>query len=77
MNKIEIKVGDYVFASKYSDGSPKDPWFVSVVTYIEKENGRVIYKVDGSSRLWNHAKKISKNKGEKILKEYPIKEIYG
>lgn len=62
-----IKVGDYVFASEYSDGSPNDPWEVGYVKEI-KEGGYV--KVN-SDRGYKHSKKITSIMGKLIVENFP------
>lgn len=39
------KVGDYVLATKWSDGDPKDPWAIGVVSYVggKAEKGTLRY----------------------------------
>jgi len=74
MKNKEIIVGDYVFASRWPDGDPNDPWYVGFVDEInEKEGFSTLYKVGG--RNYRYCRKISKKQGEKILEKYPKLEL--
>lgn len=65
----EIKLGDYVHASKYSDRDPNDPWRIGFVVRIIDER-YIIGEFDGSftdHREYRHAKKITPDEGEAWL----------
>jgi len=76
MNK-SIDIGTYVFVSKYIDHDPNDPWYVGNVTAIMADGNthERLYQVDNQVRWWRHVKRISCKQGEKILREYPKREI--
>lgn len=61
-----ITIGDYVFASKWGDADPADPWCVGHVTYISEEAVRI----NGGSRFYRKAIKITPEQGESIVKHY-------
>ena len=67
------KLGDYVLASKYSDGDVNDPWFIGFVggkcrfnpdkyTLVDND-GNFLYREGGFRR----AKKITPEIGKKLL----------
>lgn len=61
----KLKKGDYVLATKWSDGSPFDQWCIGVYdgcNYIKDANGGQ-YRIFGFKRC----EKISKQRGEFIL----------
>jgi hypothetical protein len=69
--------GDYVLATKYSDGDPHDPWCIGFYDCFERERHFVV-DLDGRTfraRGFRRAKKISKERGDWILsqKEYDLK----
>lgn len=66
----DLTVGDYVFASRWSDCDPCDPWAVGVVHDI----GRNCVILDSSARAWPHAMRISDEQGRRICELYPIME---
>ena len=72
--KRQIKINDYVFASKFSDEDPNDPWFVGFVDAILEEHDSKKYKVGG--RFYKNCRKISAKEGKRILTEFPKLEIH-
>jgi hypothetical protein len=66
-----LKIGDYVFVSRWSDGDPNDPWYVSTLKEIIIDSRGTYFKVDGSEMWWKHIKTITKEEGEEILRTYP------
>ena len=71
-----INIGDYVFASRWFDGTPNDPWYVGFVKgKIDNGKNGIEYMVDGSIRWWKYCRKITKEEGDKIMSEYPKQEI--
>jgi len=73
----KINIGNYVFASRWSDEDPNDPWYVGRVTAIMADGDLHVrrYQVEHQSRWWPHVRRISSKEGEKILSEYPKLEI--
>ena len=68
-----VSIGDYVFASKFSDGDPNDPWVVDFVTEIIVDSDGIAISVGNSNRKYRHFAKITKEQGDYILhsfKEY-------
>lgn len=67
-----IKPGDYVFACHWGDALAGDPWYVGFVQcVIHYSIGyRVRIKGDQTNRDWRRAKKITKEQGEYILKNF-------
>ena len=67
----DLKVGEYVFASRWSDCDPGDPWNVGHVSEIG--NGFIVCG-DASTRRWPKAMRITKEQGARICAEFPILE---
>jgi len=63
---MSIQVGDYVLATRWSDGDPKDPFAVGFVVSVEEEGFVVSYGYN-YSRMFRKVKKISANRGRFIL----------
>jgi|WetSurMetagenome_2_1015567.scaffolds.fasta_scaffold547108_2 hypothetical protein len=70
-----FNIGDYVFVSRWSDGDPNDPWYVSTLKEIIIDQRGTYFKVDGSERWWRHIKYITKEEGEEILQTYQKLEV--
>lgn len=60
----DLKVGDYVFASHWSDCDPNDPWHVGQVTEVGTD---FVVVGDVSQRWWRRATRISPEKGKEII----------
>lgn len=79
-----IGIGDYVFASRYSDCDPNDPWAIGLITSIIKDtNGRVyatISDLDGilipkiGNRMFRNIIPISCELGERLCEAMPYLE---
>jgi len=69
----DIKPGEYVFASRYSDADPGDPWCVGYVTDVRVKAGYLIIG-EYSTRGWRHARRITAEQGQRILERYPAME---
>jgi hypothetical protein len=73
VNMDDIKIGDYVLATKYSDGDPQDHWCVGFLGGILKYESGDRFDIvdnDGNSFRGNgfrRIKKISAKRGEWIL----------
>lgn len=63
-----LSVGDYVFASRWSDCDPGDPWCVGHITFL---GDAFVVVGDVSQRRFPHAMKISLDQGERIIETYP------
>lgn len=63
----DIAVGDYIFASRWSDCSPNDPWAVGHV--VEVSAGRVRFEAGG--RGYQYAMRITPEQGERIVRIMP------
>ncbi len=69
---IKIKKGDYVLATKYRDGDPRDRWCIGFYNgYLQNSMGRHEL-VDGNGEIFRcngfrKVKKISHRRGEFIL----------
>lgn len=63
-----MKIGEYVLATRWSDGSPHDPWAVGFLTSIDL--GRYYVQADGvsPSRGFRRCQRISREEGEWILR---------
>ncbi len=66
-----FKKGDYVFASRWSDADPDDPWIVGYVATVTCESISVKTDVKVSNRRWRNAIKISPEVGKAIIDNYP------
>lgn len=76
----DLKVGDYVFASRWGDCDPGDPWYVGHVAEIHlSPPGHAVpypgYVVLAESpRRWPHAMRITPEQGARIVAELPSME---
>lgn len=68
-----MKIDDYVFASRWSDEDPNDPWCVGFLEEFGEDNRGKWYKIDG--KTFRHCRKITAEEGEKICIEYPKLQI--
>lgn len=64
----DLEVGDYVFASRWTDCDPGDPWHIGYVSEVGS-NYVVIGAV--SCRRWPNAMRITEDQGDRIAKEFP------
>jgi hypothetical protein len=67
---FDVVAGDYVFASRWGDCDPGDPWAVGYVEEVGTENVRLT----NSPRFWPCAMKITHEQGTRICAEYPAME---
>ena len=67
----DLKIGDYVFASRWSDCDPGDPWHVGHVSEI---GPNYVVCGDVSIRHWRKAMKITAEQGARICAEFPALE---
>lgn len=74
----DLKPGDYVFASRWSDCDPGDPWevgFVSEVGVYPESMTKAGYVVlQGGSRRWGRAMRITPEQGLRICEQFPSME---
>lgn len=74
----DIAIGDYVFACRWHDADPGDPWVIGHVSEINDSAEDVGYvKVGDCSqpfRCWPRAVKITQKQAERILMMYPVLE---
>ena len=70
-----FKVGQYVFACKYGDADPHDPWRVDFIhsIVIDRKGACLCFQSDGV-RAFNYAKAITREEGNKILTTYTSQE---
>ena len=75
----DLAVGDYVFASDWSDCDWNDPWAIGFVAsllpygvVIGNEDGGLIDRV--GIKYWKFAKRISVEQGRQIIEHYPEME---
>lgn len=66
-----LKVGDYVFASRWGDCDPGDPWHVGHVTEIGED---FVVVGDVSQRCWANAMIITPEQGKSIVERFPDME---
>lgn len=73
----DLKVGDYVFASRWGDCDPGDPWHVGHVAEIHLSAPEHAVPYPGyvvlaeSPRRWPHAMRITQEQGARIVAELP------
>lgn len=71
----DIKPGDYVFASRYSDGCPGDPWCVGYVTEVFANETPTYLRIGAyGTRGWRYAMRITEEQGVRIIAQYPAME---
>jgi len=75
--KKPLQINDYVLVSRWADADPNDPWAVGFLDCIKKIGTKDYYSIEGNNRLFQHCKRITKKRGEKILLEYPMKSLFG
>jgi hypothetical protein len=63
-----LRVGCYVFVSRWSDSSPYDPWAVGVVDSIILTSSGNYIKIDGYARHWQNFRIIEGTDGIEIIK---------
>lgn len=65
----DIKVGDYVFATKYSDADPNDRWIISFVKEALPNEGDDLYVrfIETGLMRFKYAQKITLSEGKYIL----------
>jgi hypothetical protein len=71
-----LAIGDYVVATKYQFGNPKEHWCVGFIKEFERDR---IHIVDGEGNLFRHngfrrAKKISPERGKYLIENKNIIE---
>jgi hypothetical protein len=68
----DLSVGDYVFASRWSDCDPGDPW---VVGHVSEIGAGFVVVGEVTQRRWTKAMRISEEQGRRIIEQYPIMEV--
>lgn len=64
----DLAVGDYVFASRWSDCDHSDPW---VVGHVSEIGPNFVVVGDASQRRFPHAMRITAEQGRRIIEQYP------
>lgn len=75
-----IKVGDYVLATKYSDGDIRDQYAVGLVSEILDDRYVVVVDGNGTSLCaggFRYAKRITKEECDLLLTALPLFELFG
>jgi hypothetical protein len=67
---FDVAVGDYVFASRWRDCDPGDPWHVGHVAEV----GPAAVRLHESPRWFPCAMKITPEQGRRICEQYPAME---
>lgn len=67
----DLAIGDYVFASRWSDCCPGDPWHVG---YVSEVGPGYVVVGEVSQRRWGNAMRITEEQGRRIAAEYPAME---
>lgn len=66
-----FSVGDYVFACRFSDAGPDDPWRVGIVEKVVKTDyGYFSLVLRNDAHRYRYARKLRREEGEKILYDY-------
>ena len=63
-----LRIGDYVFASKWSNADPRDPWAVGHVTAITETH--ITVSCENGKRDYRWYRVITDFQGERILRDY-------
>lgn len=65
---VTLKVGDYVFASKFLDASPFDRWRIDIIERIDLEHVKpaIFFKETGNIPFF-YAQQISINEGKLLI----------
>jgi len=64
MQKVKhVKIGDYVFVSKYSDKDPYDPWNIGLICEYGVDTIGHFYKVN-AGRQYRHVWKIEEEEAK-------------
>lgn len=66
-----LKIDDYVFACRWPDASPSDPWILGSVSQILGETIKVRTDSGFDPNTWRHAIKISPEVAKSIFENYP------
>lgn len=73
-----LVVGDYVFASRWTDCDPGDPWMVGFVSEVGCHPGATVnvwfVRIGDNGRRWPNAMKITEDEGRNICEKYPQME---
>lgn len=79
--QLSVKIGDYVFASRWSDCNPNDPWAIGLVTSVIKDTNSRVYvtisDLDGilipnvGNRMFRNTIPISYELGERLCEIMP------
>lgn len=66
----DLKIDDYVFASRWNDCCPGDPWHVGYVSEVHEDYVILV----GSKRSWPNAMRITEAQGWNIVASFPAME---
>ena len=76
-----VKIGDYVFASRWIDCDPNDPWAIGIVTSVIKDTNSRMYvtigNLDGElipkigSKMFKNVILISRKLGKELCEIMP------
>ena len=76
----DLKTGEYVFACKFGDADWNDPWCIGFVGELGKDfitltehDGKPIKGFSGSY-LYSQFRRITREQGEAIIREYRIRQ---
>lgn len=76
MRKIKnVKIGDYVFLSRWPTPDPNDPWAVGQIVEHGIDLGGNFYRVSNIDRVFRNARKITPKEGKHICDEWPGLEL--
>jgi hypothetical protein len=70
----DLQPGDYVFACRWGDGDPGDPWCVGWVESVDLTDPYPIVRMKDNARGWRRAMKITEEQGHRICALYPAAE---
>ena len=70
VDELSLSIGDYVFATKYSDADPNDRWFVGTIDLIANTSKPHILFNDTGGLKYFYAQRITAEEGEFILERF-------
>ena len=80
MSKSELTQGDYVLATKWSDGHPQDHWCIGFFSHMLREDRYIVVDDKGvpfRANGFRRAKRISQRRGKWLLDNAKDIELSG
>ncbi len=71
MKKIKnVKIGDCVLLSRWSDKDPRDPWTIGLICEYGEDKKGMFYKIENVNRYFRHAWKLTIEESEELFSKY-------